>query len=397
MSLFNAGLKRQKIDYQIQLSYGIYPINDIDTPVNHMCDRAVMAMRTVKGNTVHRYAFYDDKLRQAMLEEDAVLAEMNSALEQGQFVPYLQPIFSIDSDQPVSVEMLVRWNHPEKGFIPPNQFIPLFERNGFITKLDFYIWEKACELLSRWKADNYLLPISVNISRIDLYSTRLCEHLLALVNKYGVEPSMLRLEITESAYCKDPEELVAAINRLRSMGFVILMDDFGSGYSSLNVLMDMPVDMLKLDMRFLSRLSTNPRAASILTSVVCMAKWLKMPIVAEGVETPEQLAFLRSIGCDHVQGYLLAKPSDLDVYTHRFVKRDSAQEPRLPVKAPDTADLSSMWGASAEADAIFNGMISGMGIFELCGDVLEIRRVNDGYYELFGYTPKDVFDSARNA
>jgi diguanylate cyclase (GGDEF)-like protein/PAS domain S-box-containing protein len=162
-------LKRLNIDFHVQLSFGVYPIRNNNVPINHMCDRAVMAMKTIKGNVVNRYAFYDDKLRQTMLEENAVLDEMNNALEQGQFKPYLQPVFSVDTQKPVSVEMLVRWDHPEKGLIPPGQFIPLFERNGFITKLDFYIWERACELLKQWKSENYLLTISVNISRMDLY------------------------------------------------------------------------------------------------------------------------------------------------------------------------------------------------------------------------------------
>ena len=236
LRLFDIGLKRQKLDYHIQLSFGIYQIRNINVPINHMCDRASMALKTVKGNAVQRYAFYDDQLRQRMLDENAVLDEMNEALAQGQFVPYLQPIFTVDTRQPVSVEILVRWQHPKKGLILPNQFIPLFESNGFITKLDFFIWEQACILLNRWKREGYPLPISVNISRIDLYSPHICDQLVQLTEKYSVERSMLRLEITESAYSKDPDALMDVISQLRAAGFAILMDDFGSGYSSLNCL-----------------------------------------------------------------------------------------------------------------------------------------------------------------
>lgn len=397
LRLFEIGLKRQKIDYHIQLSFGIYQIRNINVPVNHMCDRAVMALKTIKGSVVEHYAFYDDKLRQTLLDENTILNEMNSALEQGQFVPYLQPVFAIDSNQPVSAEVLVRWIHPTKGVILPAQFIPLFERNGFITRLDFHIWEEACAMLARWKAVGYSLPVSVNISRIDLYSPRLCEHLMELTLKYDVSPSLLRLEITESAYSKDPEELVTIIDQLHAKGFMILMDDFGSGYSSLNVLMDMPVDMLKLDMRFLTKLDTNPRAASILTSVVRMAKWLHMPVVAEGVATQAQLAFLRSIGCDNVQGYLFARPMSVDDYTARYLSPEGITlEPLAPVLR-ESVDQACLWDVSAQVDAMFNGMIGGMGIYELCGDVLEVRRVNDGYYELFGCTPKQVFDGEQEA
>ncbi len=395
IEVFNRGLRCQNLDFNIQLSYGIYTVRNINTPVNHMCDRAMMALRTIKGNALRRYAYYDDHLRQTLLAENAILDEMNYALQQGQFALYLQPVFTVDTQQPVFVEALVRWQHPEKGVIQPNQFIPLFERNGFITKLDYYVWEHACALLSKWKVYQYNLPISVNISRIDLYSTHLCDDLQMLVHKYNIEPSSLRLEITESAYNKDPDELLLTINRLRSMGFVVLMDDFGSGYSSLNVLMDMPVDIIKLDMRFIAKLNTNPRAASVLTSIVRMTKWLNMPVIAEGVENLDQLAFLRSIGCDMAQGFLLAKPLDVASYTQLFVDSHLQNDP-IRISAPQpSVDLSSLWGSSAGSDMLFNGMVGGMGIYELSSNALEVRRVNDGYYELFGCTPKQVFDGAR--
>ena len=395
--LFEIGLKRQNLDYHIQLSFGIYHIRNISVPINHMCDRAAMALKTIKGNAVQRFAYYDDKLRQELLDENAILDEMNEALAKGQFVPYLQPIFTVDTRQPVSVEVLVRWLHPKKGLIYPNRFIPLFESNGFISKLDFFIWEQACALLSQWQREGYPLPVSVNISRIDLYSPRICEQLLLLTTKYGISPSMLRLEITESAYSKDPDELVQIINQLRENGFIILMDDFGSGYSSLNVLMDMPVDILKLDMRFMPKLATNPRAASILTSVVRMAKWLHMPIIAEGVSTWEQLAFLRSVGCDHAQGYLFAKPMKLEEYAERFIRTSisAVAAPETPER--ESIDLSCLLNVSQQTDAMFNGMVGGIGIYELCDDTLEVRRVNDGYYELFNCTPKQVFDRDHQA
>ena len=248
-----------------------------------------------------------------------------------------------------------------------------------------------------WQALDYLLPVSVNLSRIDLYNPQLPEHLTALLARYGVSPDLLRLELTESAYTQDPEELITAINRLRAAGFAILMDDFGSGYSSLNVLMDMPVDALKLDMRFLEQLNVNPRAASILTSVVRMAKWLHIPVVAEGVETWDQLSFLRSIGCDHVQGYLFARPMPIEAYAAQYITSGAQpMETDLPVTR-NSVDLSCLWDRSPQADTLFNGMIGAMGIYELSNGLLEVRRVNDGYYELFGSTPRQVFEGAQEA
>ncbi len=397
MRLVDMGLKRQNLEYHIQMSFGIYRIGDISVPVHQMCDRAMMALKTIKGNAVRHYAYYDEQLRLALLDENEILDEMYEALAQRQFQLYLQPIFSVESRQPVSAEVLVRWQHPVKGLIPPSRFIPLFERNGFITKLDLHIIEETCSMLAGWQAQGYPLPVSVNLSRIDLYSPYLTEQLTALLARYGVSPSQLRLELTESAYSKDPAELVTAINRLRAAGFAILMDDFGSGYSSLNVLMDMPVDALKLDMRFLAQLNVNPRAASILTSVVRMAKWLHMPVVAEGVETWEQLSFLRSIGCDHVQGYLFARPLPQAEYAAQYIAASAAPfETDLPVTR-NSVDLSCLWDGSPQADTLFNGMIGAMGIYELVGGVLEVRRVNDGYYELFGCSPRQVFEGAREA
>ncbi len=397
IQLVDRGLKQQRLDYHIRTCFGIYAIRNINVPVHHMCDRAMMALKTIKGNAMRRYAYYDDQLRQAMLEENTFLDEMEDALEQRQFQIYLQPIFGVDSRQPVSAEVLVRWQHPTRGLVMPGSFIPLFERNGFIAKLDHYIWERACELLASWNAIDYAMPISVNVSRIDLYNPNLCEQMLALVSQHGVSPAQLRLEITESAYAKDPEALAVSIEKLRTAGFAILMDDFGSGYSSLNVLMDMPVDALKLDMRFLAKLNTNPRAASILTSVVRMAKWLHMPVVAEGVETWDQLSFLRSIGCDHVQGYLFARPMSVQSYTAQYITESiTPLEPDLPM-AQGTVDLACLWNSSPQADTLFNGMIGAMGIYERSGEILEIRRVNDGYFELFGCTPQQVFEGSQEA
>lgn len=397
LQLMDRGLTHQNLDYRIQASFGIYLVHNINVPIHQMCDRAAMAMKTVKGSAMKRYAYYDDQLRRALLDENIILAEMHDALATEQFKLYLQPIFTVDTQQPVSAEALVRWHHPDKGLIRPDRFIPLFERNGFITKLDLFMFEKACQLLKSWQEQAYPLTVSVNISRIDLYSPSLCDRLLALLAQYGVKPGQLRLELTESAYTKDPQELVVAINSLHEAGFAILMDDFGSGYSSLNVLMDMPVDALKLDMRFLEKLNANPRAASILTSVVRMAKWLHMPVVAEGVETAEQLSFLRSIGCDHVQGYLFSKALSVEDFTARYINAADTQVAIDLIPQENSVDLSCLWDTSPRADTLFNGMIGALGIYELCGDRLEVRRVNDTYYELFGCTPRQVFEGAQEA
>lgn len=306
---FEETFKELNLNYNIAIYVGIYPIRDITVPIDQMCDRANLALHTIKGNYVKRYAVYDNKLRESMLEEQHIVSEMQVALEQDQFCIYLQPIYNIKEGIPVSAEALVRWKHPVKGMIMPGIFIPLFERNGFITQLDSYVWEETCKYLRKRKLEGRKqIPISVNVSRMNLYNPNFSAKILDLVNKYGLDSSMLKLEVTESAYIDNPRQLLETMGELQKNGFKILTDDFGSGYSSLNMLKDVPADVLKIDMKFIDDLEHSSRAGNIITSVVRMAKWLDMSVVAEGVETKLQFEFLRSIDCDDVQGYYFSKP-----------------------------------------------------------------------------------------
>ena len=219
--------------------------------------------------------------------------------------------------------MLVRWIDPERGMILPGDFIPVFEQNGFIMKLDYYVWEKTCQLLRRWLDEGRNpYPISVNVSRVSLYNPRLAEVLGDLVKQYDIPPRLLQLELTESAYTTNQQSTKAIMSTLQQMGFCILMDDFGSGYSSLNVLKDIEVDVLKIDMKFLSNTENEARSENILAAVVRMAKWLNLPVIAEGVERKEQVLFLRSIGCEFVQGYYFAKPMPVEDF-EKQVERDA--------------------------------------------------------------------------
>ena len=301
--------------YNLVIHNGIYPVIEREAEIATMCDRANMARSTVKGDFNKRYAYYDEPMREAILAEQEILNDMQKALETGAFVLYLQPIYSLNFEKPVSAEALVRWNHPEKGIIEPGKFISLFEHNRFITNLDHYMWELACRYLAdRRDRDLAPIPISVNVSRVNLFQPDLVSDLLALLQKYDLTPSMLRLEITETAYMDDPEQLITASEKLRKAGFKLHVDDFGSGYSSLHMLKDIPLDVLKLDMRFLGDLEPSSRAATVLLGVIRIAQSLGMVTVAEGVETRFQLEFLRSAGCDNIQGFLLAKPMPIDEF-----------------------------------------------------------------------------------
>lgn len=315
-AIFSLGIKNNILFYA-----GIYSVDDVLLPVDQMCDRAHMALNTIKGRYKTRYAYYDKKMRETLLEEQMMLREMEFALSEGQFCVYYQPIYSIKAGRTVSAEALVRWRHPVAGLIPPARFVPLFERNGFVVRLDRFAWEDVCRMLSsRIRAGLPVVPVSVNVSRLNFYDSDFCDTVVSLLKKYDLDPSLLRLEITESAYTDNPTQLMHVLKKLQSLGLKILMDDFGSGYSSLNMLRNLAVDILKIDMSFVRDLENSQRAPAILRRVVEMAHDLRMGIVVEGVETKVQLDFLSSIGCDKIQGYYFAKPMPQKDFLARIEK-----------------------------------------------------------------------------
>lgn len=294
---------------KIVMRWGIYHIFDRSISVEQMCDRAMLAVNSIKGTYNQFFAVYDDVLRDKLVREKAITDVMEVALIKGQFMVYFQPKYSLTDNSLVGAEALVRWNHPIYGIIPPNEFIPLFEKNGFISRLDYYIWEKVCIKIKQWKEKGYhIVPVSVNVSRVDIYRTNLENFFVQLIKKYGVDPCYLHLEITESAYSENQSNIISTVDNLRKSGFDIEMDDFGSGYSSLSMLSRLKLDVLKLDMKFVRNETVKPLEHSILIDVINMAHKLKLKVVAEGVETREQMRKLQAVGCDIVQGYFLAKP-----------------------------------------------------------------------------------------
>lgn len=291
------------------LSFGLYRIDDKTLPVSVMCDRANMALWKAKGNFKNPYCEYDEKMRQQVLKEQKIINAMERAIQNKEFTLYLQPKYDIEKGTIIGAEALVRWISLENGFISPGDFIPVFENNGFVYEVDKFIWEESCRYLRKWLDEGREVhPISVNVSRIDLYDPKLVQHLVNLREKYQLPSQYLELEITESAYTEDPEQIITITRQLREAGFVILMDDFGTGYSSLNMLKDIQIDVLKLDMGFLKSSDYSARGGNILTAILKMAESLKMQTIAEGVETKEQVEFLKSIGCRYVQGFYYSKP-----------------------------------------------------------------------------------------
>lgn len=386
------------LNYDIVPSCGIYYITDRGMPIEIMYDRATLAAKRCKGNYVNFYAVYDGSMSAQIVREQEITNEMSSALATGQFQIYLQPKYHIASNRPVGAEALVRWFHPQKGLIPPGDFVPVFERNGFIPKLDYYVWEEVCRLLRKWADEGReLYPISVNISRVDLYNPRLAEMVIELTEKYDLPSELLNLELTESAYTDNPVAMSETMAKLQSKGFTIMMDDFGSGYSSLNILKDISVDVLKIDMRFLSKTKIPGRGENIIASVVRMAKWLHIPVIAEGVETKDQVEFLRSIGCEYVQGFYFAKPMPVEAYADLVEKNGGLSQ---PVGASFEFSGSQMCISDNRLEELFADMLQPVAIYEFENDKVEAVRVNTPFFELLGYddgsitggTPLDLID-----
>ena len=308
-------------DYRLELSVGICRMEERTLSADDYYIFANMAAQQCKNQYDKHYAFYDKAIGQQLSVELEIAGEMQKALDEEQFVIYLQPKFDLTSDAACGAEALVRWQHPEKGLIPPGVFIPVFESNGFISKLDYYVWEKTCALLRAWLDEGTQpFPVSVNISRISLYNPQLTELLTGLIQKYMLPPELLQLEVTESAYMTNPELMRQTMSALHSAGFTILMDDFGSGYSSLNTLKEIDMDVLKVDMKFLPVGEEVGRAEIILSSVIKMANWLGMHVVVEGVETRQQRDFLEGAGCECVQGYYYSRPIPHAEYEEKYVK-----------------------------------------------------------------------------
>ena len=279
-----------------------------------MCDCALLAINYTKGRYNKNYAFYDDNMHQRLLKERRITDSMEQSLKNGEFKVYLQPKYNIRDKKMVGAEALVRWIHPEWGFMSPAEFIPLFEKNGFISNLDRYLWEQVCVVLKSWQDRNMpMIPISINVSRADIYTADLPQIILQLTHKYGIDAKYLYLEITESAYAENPHQIKTAVDQLRKLGFIVALDDFGSGYSCLNMLSQINMDELKLDNHFVKN-ETSDTSKGIINYVVDMAHRLNMKIVAEGVETPEQLEILRKTGCDIAQGYYFAKPMPVEEF-----------------------------------------------------------------------------------
>ncbi len=309
--------------YPIQNCIGVYMIKDNSMSISGMCDRASMAITTIKGSYDKSIVYYDNKLRDNIVREQMLISQLQEAIDKEQFEIFLQPqvtYYGKGKSELCGVEALVRWRH-QKGLITPGEFIQVFEQNGVITKLDLHVWELACKQLQKWKRENRTdIIMSVNISPRDFYFTDIYRVFTQLIKDYEISPENLRLEITETAIMLDVEKQVALIGRLQNAGFTVVMDDFGSGYSSLNTLKEIPVNGIKIDMKFLEKGNDASRSKNILRTIVSMAKNLELDVITEGVENKAQADFVESIGCSKIQGYYFGKPMQIHDFEEKYLK-----------------------------------------------------------------------------
>ena len=311
--LHSFGNYNTQIRENVIIRYGVYNIIDKSISVEQMCDRALLVADTIKGQYDTYFAIYDDVLRSTLHRNKLINDTMEEGILKKQFKVYLQPKYSIKDGKIIGCEALVRWEHPILGFLTPGDFIPLFEENGFIFKMNNYVWDEVCSLIASWKNKGIkLLPISVNISRSDCLRCNLGELFRSLVDRYGIDSKYFHVEITENVYVNNPDHIIKSLEEIKNNSFKIEMDDFGSGYSSLNMLSQISVDVLKLDMSFISNETKKTEEESILSDVINMAHRLRLKVVAEGVEEEYQVRRLTNCGCDFAQGYYYAKPMPVE-------------------------------------------------------------------------------------
>ena len=300
---------------------GVYSDVDKSLMAENWIDRAKTACDRIRGDYSRHIAYYNNEFYEKSKYQERLINDIDDAIASKDLIVFYQPKYGIQCDTPIlkSAEALIRWKHPEFGMISPGDFIPLFESNGLIQKLDRYVWKEAARQVGEWKKTYGIsVPVSVNVSRMDIYYPKLRDDFKELLKENGLETNELMLEITESAYADNADQLVNVIENLRSDGFVIEMDDFGSGYSSLNMLTTIPIDALKMDMKFIRNMQKDEKSMKLVELVLDIAKFLQVPVIAEGVETEEQLMLLKERGCDIIQGYYFSKPVPPDEFTKFF-------------------------------------------------------------------------------
>jgi EAL domain-containing protein (putative c-di-GMP-specific phosphodiesterase class I)/GGDEF domain-containing protein len=341
------------VSMKLYFAVGVYKVHRKETDIEQLYNNAVLACDMLSEEAKTQIVFYDVEMNKRRLWERKVEDDMYSALTNHEFKVYLQPKISTGEECLAGAEALVRWIHPTEGFIPPNKFIPIFEKNGFILQLDDYMLEEIAKQQAAWIAQGRkVVPISVNVSRAHFTREDLAEHICGIVDKYQVPHNVIELELTESAFFDDKEVLLGTVKKLRESGFIVSMDDFGAGYSSLNSLKELQLDVLKIDADFFRGVDSEDRGMLIVSEVIDLAKKLNMKIVAEGIESREQVDFLAEQECDLIQGYFFAKPMPINEFEEKYKENKSGAEPQTESTEEVVAEPEAEATEEAEKEQI---------------------------------------------
>ena len=386
--ILEGGLRQSSV-FGVFPTFGISPIDNLELPPEVYYDRATLALGHASAR--EHIICYDPKMEDILEEELHLLTEVTGALERGEFTFYAQPQCDIFTGNVVGAEALVRWRHPTKGLIPPSRFIPALERSGMISLLDQQVWEKVCQWLRSWIDRGYRpVPISINISRIDIMSMDVPAYLAHLLEKYQLDPKYIKAEITESAYAEEEDTISKAVENLQKTGMLVMMDDFGSGYSSLNMLKSVSVDVIKIDMRFLDiGEGEEQKGIGILESIVNMARLMGLPIIVEGVETLQQENVLRHLGCRYTQGYYYYKPLPIEQLEAALADERRLDHSGLHCKQVEAFHVRELMDGNLFTDAMVNNILGPFAIYNVHDGQIDIIRVNEQYYQLAGLDVSD--------
>lgn len=366
--------------------FGVYTIKDTSVLPELMYDHAMLALSHAEEDYKWHICRYTMEMESCLEEEVYLLAAIEEGLEKGEFTFFAQPQCNIATGQIVGAEALVRWQKPNGEVLLPGGFIPVLEKNKMIDQLDRYVWEKVCQWLKGWIDQGYSpVPISINVSRIDIYAMDVPKYIFSLLEKYQIPEHLIKIEITESAYTENNNRISHAVNTFRNRGLVVMMDDFGCGYSSLNMLKNIPVDVLKLDMRFLQfKEEERQKSANILESIVNMAGLLHLPIVVEGVENESQEKFVQKLGCRYIQGFYYYKPLPIKKFEELLRDKRQIDTQGLVYKQVEPMHIREFIDTNFVSDSMLNNVLGPVVFFEVLGGDIKITRVNEQYFRMLG-------------
>ena len=366
--------------------FGVYTIKDTSVLPELMYDHAMLALSHAEEDYKWHICRYTMEMESSLEEEVYLLAAIEEGLEKGEFTFFAQPQCNIATGQIVGAEALVRWQKPNGEVLLPGGFIPVLEKNKMIDQLDRYVWEKVCQWLKGWIDQGYSpVPISINVSRIDIFEMDVPKYIFSLLEKYQIPEYLIKIEITESAYTENNNRISHAVNTLRNRGLVVMMDDFGCGYSSLNMLKNIPVDVLKLDMRFLQfKEEERQKSANILEAIVNMAGLLHLPIVVEGVENESQEKFVQKLGCRYIQGFYYYKPLPIKKFEELLRDKRQIDTQGLVYKQVEPMHIREFIDTNFVSDSMLNNVLGPVVFFEVFGGDIKVTRVNEQYFRMIG-------------